>query len=215
MNRWMLSRRLLWGTVAVAALGLAALAWRANTVEARTEPAAETAAPAQNYEMFGQGLAEATLVDQTGAEVRWGDLNGPPRALFFGFTRCPEICPTTLADLDNALDQIGPDAARLRIDFVTIDPARDTPETLAAYLGSFAGRDIRGYTGSDAQIAQIANAYRAAYRREELDGGDYTMNHTTMVYLIDSDGRVVDLLSYGAPPDRVVAQLSALLARQS
>jgi len=212
MNRWMLSRRLLWATVAVAGLGLAALAWRANTVEARTEPAA---APAQNYEMFGQGLAEATLVDQTGAQVRWGDLNGPPRALFFGFTRCPEICPTTLADLDSALDQIGPDAARLRIDFVTIDPARDTPETLSAYLGSFAGRDIRGYTGSEAQIAQIANAYRAAYRREELDGGDYTMNHTTMVYLIDGEGRVVDLLSYGAPPDRVVAQLSALLSRQS
>lgn len=215
MNRWMLSRRLLWATVAVAGLGLAALAWRANTVEARTEPAAQAAAPTQNYEMFGQGLADATLVDQTGAQVRWGDLNGPPRALFFGFTRCPEICPTTLADLDSALDQIGPGAARLRIDFVTIDPARDTPETLSAYLGSFAGRHIRGYTGSEAQIAQIANAYRAAYRREELDGGDYTMNHTTMVYLIDGEGRVVDLLSYGAPPDRVVAQLSALLSRQS
>ena len=214
MGRWVLTRRLLWATVAVAALGLAALAWRANNVEARTEPAS-AAAPAQNYEMFGQGLGEATLVDQTGAAVRWADLNGPPRALFFGFTHCPEICPTTLADLDGALDRIGPGAARLRIDFVTIDPERDTPETLAAYLGSFEGRDIRGYTGSEAQIAQIANAYRAAYRREELDGGDYTMNHTTMVYLIDTDGKVVDLLSYGAPQDRVVAQLSALLARQS
>lgn len=212
MGRWMLTRRLLWASVAVAALGLGALAWRANNAPARTEPASEAAAPAQNYEMFGQGLAEATLVDQSGAQVRWSDLNGPPRALFFGFTRCPEICPTTLADLDGALDQIGPDAARLRIDFVTVDPARDTPETLTAYLSSFEGRTIRGYTGSDAQISQIANAYRAAYRREPLDGGDYTMNHTTMVYLINEEGRVVDLLSYGAPRDRAVAQLSALLA---
>jgi len=209
MGQWMLTRRLLWAAVAIAAVGLAALAWRANS--ARTE-APELAAPAQNYEAFGQGLANATLVDQSGAAVRWADLNGQPRALFFGFTRCPEICPTTLADLDTALDRVGPEASRLRIDFVTIDPARDTPQTLAAYLSSFEGRDIRGFTGSDAQVAEVAEAYRAGYRREPLDGGDYTMNHTTMVYLIDAEGHVVDLMSYGTPPERAVSQISALLA---
>lgn len=178
---------------------------------AQSDASAETVIPADVLARLGKGVDDVALVDQTGAPRTWAALNGAPRVVFFGFTHCPEICPTTMATLQAAKDQAGPAAANLRIDFVSIDPARDTPAALAAYFKSF-GPSVRGITGDEAAIGKVAKAFRAAYRRSDLGGGDYTMDHTTLVYLLDASGAVRDVSAYSAPPDRVAAQIKRLVS---
>lgn len=172
--------------------------------------AAEAPARSAMYERLGRDVGDVTLVGADGKPVQWDDLGGRPRAVFFGFTHCPEICPTTVADLAGAIARAGPAAAAIRVDFITVDPARDTPDRVGAYLSSF-GPQFRGFSGDPAEIARLAKAFRAAYARVDLEGGDYTMDHTTSVYLIDADGMVVDLLPYQSSPAAVDAKLRGLL----
>jgi protein SCO1/2 len=150
------------------------------------------------------------LVDQAGRPVTEKDLIGKPSLIFFGFTYCPEVCPTTLSAVTAWMKTLGPDADRLNLVFVTIDPERDTPKQMAAYLTSFDSR-IRGLSGTPEQVAQIAREYRVYYKKVPLDGGDYTMDHSTPVYLVDASGGFRTLIAYQEPPAEAVAKLRALL----
>lgn len=201
----------------VLATGLAACGPGATT---KTPAAAEKAAPdgplipAEVLSKLGRNIDDVTLVDRNGASVAWKDLNGAPRVVFFGFTHCPEICPSTIAALQAAQAEAGPGAAPMRIDFVSIDPARDTPAALSSYFSSF-GPNVRGLTGTDEAIAKVAKAFRASYRKSDLGGGDYTMDHTTMVYLLDANGAVVDVATHDGPPERLAAQIKALTSARA
>jgi protein SCO1 len=126
------------------------------------------------------------LTTQDGKPFTDENLKGKPFAVFFGFTHCPEVCPTTLYDLTQDLSALGKDADNLRVAFVTVDPARDTPELLKTYLASFDPR-IVGLTGTEEEIAAVANAYKVYYRKVPTDS-DYTMDHTATIFLMDSRG---------------------------
>ena len=114
------------------------------------------------------------------------DLKGKPFAVFFGFTHCPEVCPTTLYDLTQDLAALGKDADKMRVAFITVDPAQDTPELMKTYLGSFDPR-IVGLTGTEEEIAAVAKAYKIYYRKVPTESG-YTMDHTATILLMDSRG---------------------------
>jgi protein SCO1/2 len=151
-----------------------------------------------------------SLTDQDGRTVSARDLRGKPSAIFFGFTFCPEICPTTLTNLTGWMRALGPDADRLNVVFITVDPDRDTPTKLKAYLSAFDPR-IRGLTGPDQAIAKVAAEYRVYYRKVPLDGGGYTMDHSSAIYLMDAKGRFVEPIGYGEPADRALASLRRLI----
>ena len=152
------------------------------------------------------------LVDMTGKPVTEKSLLGKPTAIFFGFTYCPEVCPTTLMELTAALKALGHEADKLNIVFVSVDPARDTPEQMKLYLSNFDPR-IQGFTGTPEAIAKTAKAYRVYYKEVPVEGGTYTVDHSSSVYLFDAKGRFVEPIAYGAPHERVLAQLRSLATR--
>jgi len=149
------------------------------------------------------------LVDQNGQAVSERDVLGRPSVIFFGFTFCPEVCPTTLASLTSTLGRMGADADKLNVFFVSVDPARDTPEELKSYLSAFDPR-IRGLTGTDAQIAAFAKPLGVYYARTKVQGGGYTVDHTATVFLLDAEGHFVGSIAYGEQPDAALAKLQNL-----
>jgi protein SCO1 len=130
------------------------------------------------------------LTDQDGQPFSDEDLKGKSFLVFFGFTHCPDVCPTTLFEMSEVLRNLGPEADRTAALFISVDPERDTPEAMKDYLSSF-DPHIRGLTGDTAALAAVAKAYRVYYKKVPLDGGDYTMDHTAIVYLMDKEGRFV------------------------
>jgi len=146
------------------------------------------------------------LTRQDGAEVTEAMLKGKPSLLFFGFTHCPDICPTTLFEVSQVMRALGADADKVQGVFVTIDPARDTPEQMKLYLSSF-DPHIVGLSGSEEEVGVIAKAYRVYARKVELGGGDYTMDHTAIVYLINKDGRFVAPFNMKRKPIEAAAEL--------
>jgi protein SCO1 len=150
-----------------------------------------------------------TLVDDTGAPVSDKMLAGKPYAIYFGYTYCPEVCPTTLFDLSRWIKKLGPDADKLNYVFVTVDPERDTPKLLHAYLSSFDKR-IRGFTGTPAQIAKIAGEYRVYYKKLPTSDGSYLMDHTSMIYLMDAAERFDTIIPYQENDASAVAKLKSL-----
>jgi protein SCO1 len=130
------------------------------------------------------------LVDQDGKPVSDADMKGRPFLVFFGFTHCPDVCPTTLFDMSQMLHALGPDAGRVGVLFVTVDPERDTPAVLKDYLSSF-DPHLRGLTGDPAAVDAALKAYRVYAKKVPLKDGDYTMDHTAVVYLMDKSGRFV------------------------
>ncbi|MEQ1616149.1 MAG: SCO family protein [Hyphomicrobiaceae bacterium] len=150
------------------------------------------------------------LVSHTGQPFTERDLAGKPYAIFFGFTHCPDICPTTLLDMSNRLEELKVDGDKLRMVFVSVDPERDTPQYLAEYLKSFDKRII-GLTGTQAQMAAIAKAYRVIYEKVPGTGGDYTMNHTATVYLFDANGQFASTLAYQESEQNQRAKLKRLI----
>jgi protein SCO1 len=150
------------------------------------------------------------LVDQNGKTVSDGDLKGKPFLVFFGFTHCPDVCPTTLFDVSEVMRSLGPDADRTAALFITVDPERDNAAALKDYLGSF-DPHLRGLTGDEAALAAVAKAYRVYYKKVPLDGGDYTMDHTAIVYLMDKDGHFVSPFSLKRKPDVAAAELRKYL----
>ena len=131
-----------------------------------------------------------SLIDQDGRTVTDNDLRGRPFLVFFGFTQCPDVCPTALFEISEVLGKLGPDAQRVSALFVTVDPERDTPAQMKDYLSSFNPRLV-GLTGDPAAIAAVAKEYRVYVKKVPLDNGDYTMDHTALVYLMDKYGRFV------------------------
>lgn len=137
-----------------------------------------------------------TLTDHTGATVSTADLDGDYLLIYFGFVFCPDVCPTELAEMAQAIDMLGEPGERVQPLFVTIDPERDTPAVLAEYVPLFHPRMV-GLTGSPAEIADVAEAYRAYYRRVESEEYTYyLMDHSSFIYLTDGSG---DLLYLFAP----------------
>ena len=151
-----------------------------------------------------------TLVDQKGRAVTDADLKGKPTLMFFGFTYCPDVCPTTLTHLTAWMKALGPDADKLNVVFVTVDPERDTPKQMALYLSSFDPR-IRGLTGTPGQVSQVAHAYNVYYQKVPIDGGGYTMDHSTSIYLMDGRGAFSSTMDYQTPTDEAVMTLHQLI----
>jgi cytochrome oxidase Cu insertion factor (SCO1/SenC/PrrC family) len=139
-----------------------------------------------------------TLTDHNGKRVTDQDFRGKYVLVFFGFTYCPDVCPSELQVMSAALDQLGPEGEKIQPVFITIDPARDTPEAMKIYVSNFHPRMV-GLTGSDADIAAVAKAYRVYYAKAKgtENQKDYLMDHTTILYLMGPDGKFVKHFTYG------------------
>jgi len=150
------------------------------------------------------------LTDQNGATVTEQDMKGKPFLVFFGFTHCPDVCPTTLFEVSEVLRTLGPDADRVGALFVTVDPARDNPAKLKDYLSSF-DPHLTGLTGDEAAITAVAKAYRVYYKKVPLESGEYTMDHTALVYLMDKQGQFVRPFNIKQRPEEAAADLRKFL----
>ena len=150
------------------------------------------------------------LVDQNSKPITDKDMNGHPFLVFFGFTHCPDVCPTTLFDVSEIFRALGPEAKDVRALFITVDPERDTPAVLKDYLSSFDPRVI-GVTGDSAAIAAVEKAYRVYAKKVPLDGGSYTMDHTAIVYLMGKDGRFVTPFNMKRRPNEAAEDLKRYL----
>src|ERR1700722_2951330 len=163
---------------------------------------------------IGQAIATVGgpfhLEDQNGKPVSDADMKGHPFLVFFGFTHCPDICPTTLFDISQVLKTLGPDAHRTGALFITVDPERDTPAALKDYLSNF-DPHLRGLTGDPAAVDAAIKAYRVYAKKVPLDHGDYTMDHTAIVYLMDKAGRFVAPFNLKQTPDAAAAELRRYL----
>lgn len=146
------------------------------------------------------------LEDQNGKSITDQDLKGRPFLVFFGYTHCPDICPTTLFEISEVMKALGSDTDRANALFVTVDPERDTPAVLKDYLSSF-DPHLRGLTGDTAAIGATLKAYRVYAKKVPLKDGDYTMDHTAIVYLMDKDGRFVAPFNLKQTPSAAADQL--------
>jgi protein SCO1/2 len=152
------------------------------------------------------------LVDHSGKPITEAAFRGSPAAIFFGFTHCPEVCPTTLYELDGWLKALGPEGEEIRAFFVSVDPERDTPEVLGRYVTNVSDR-IVGITGEPEKVHAMLKAFNIYWRRVELEGGDYTMDHTASIILLDRNGGFAGTIAYGENPDNAVEKLRRLAAR--
>lgn len=153
--------------------------------------------------------APFVLVDQKGAEITEAAFRGQPSAVFFGFTHCPEVCPTTLFELDGLLKQMGDEGKNLRAYFVSVDPERDTPEVMNSYVSNVSDR-ITGITGAPDKIAAMAKAFGIYSKKVPTEGSDYTMDHTASVLLLDSKGDFFGTIAYEENPETALAKLKRL-----
>jgi protein SCO1 len=147
-----------------------------------------------------------TLVSHDGKTVTERNFLGAPFLAFFGFTHCPDVCPTKLFEISEVLRATGERGRALRALFITVDPERDTPEVLKNYLGSFDPR-IVGLTGDRAAVEATVRAYRGFARKAPTKDGDYTMEHTALVYLMDRNGRFVGSFNLDRPPAQAAQDL--------
>lgn len=150
------------------------------------------------------------LRDQQGRAVNQGSFDEKWLLMFFGFTRCADICPTTLMHVAKVLDGLGEQSAWLQPLFISLDPERDTPEVLAAYTGFFDER-ILGLTGTAEQIRQVADAYAVYFKKVPM-GDTYMLDHSGSIYLISPQGELVSLISLQTPTADMVRTISTALA---
>ena len=153
--------------------------------------------------------APFTLVDHTGAQITEEAFRGHPSAVFFGFTHCPEVCPTTLFEMDGWLKTLGDEGKDIRAFFVSVDPERDTPEAMEGYVTNVSER-ITGVTGEPAEVEAMAKSFGIYWKKVELEGGDYTMDHTASVILLDRNGAFSGTIAYGENPETAVTKLKRL-----
>lgn len=153
--------------------------------------------------------APFTLVNQKGEEITEAALRGHPSAVFFGFTHCPEICPTTLVEMDAWLKQLGEQGKDIQAFFVTVDPERDTAEVLNTYLGNLSDRII-GITGEPDKVAAMTKSFAIYSKKVDLEGGDYTMDHTASILLLDKSGDFFGTIAFGENPETAIAKLKRL-----
>lgn len=150
------------------------------------------------------------LVDQNGKTVTNTDLEGKWLLVYFGYTHCPDACPTALSNIALALRDLGAEKQEVRPVFITVDPARDTSSAMKDYVAAF-DAPILALTGSDAAIAQAAKEYRVYYAKHAEAGGDYSMDHSSIIYVMDPKGRFTASFTGEDPPEQMAARLKKLL----
>ncbi len=146
------------------------------------------------------------LTDQDGQATTEKAMHGRPTLIFFGFTHCPDICPTSLFEMSELLRALGKDADRVNAYFVSVDPERDTPAVMKDYLSSF-DPHLKGLTGSPEAVAKVIRDYRVYAKKVPLKDGDYTMDHTALIYLMDRDGNFVRPFNIKQTPEQAAAEL--------
>lgn len=192
-------RSILWTAVGIAGLAFGTLLFLL------------TAGPHADRFDAGEPLGGSfVLIDQAGAPVTEAILRDGPTALFFGFTSCPDVCPTTLMEMTGWQQALGPAADDLKVVFVTVDPARDTPQALKDYLAAFSPAII-GITGEPEKIAEMLKSYHVYWRKVPQEGGSYTMDHTASVFLLDEGGRLAGTISHGEDRETALAKLRRLV----
>ena len=193
------TRYILWAFVALAVAGLALFSLRQ----------ADNAAPQANKVIIGGPF---TMTSHLGKAVTEKDFLGRPMAMFFGFTNCPDICPTVLLRMTVLMAKLGPDANKLQVILVSVDPERDTPDVLKSYIAQFDPR-FWAMTGTPEQLAAFAKGYRFIYKKVPLKGNDYTMDHSAGVYLYDARGGFVGTLDPHEKDDVVLEKLLLVVRR--
>ncbi|MFN7369797.1 MAG: SCO family protein [Burkholderiales bacterium] len=165
----------------------------------------------QNTDITGADFGKNfTLTDHTGKTRSLSDYQGKVVLIFFGFTQCPDVCPTTLAELSDVMKKLGSGADRVQVLFITVDPERDTQTVLGQYVPAFDPRFV-GLTGSVEQIAAVAKDFKAFYQKVPTPNGSYTVDHFSGMYAFDATGRIRLFIRYRAPMDSVVADVKTLL----
>lgn len=156
-------------------------------------------------------LADFTLPSSTGEPLSLADLKGRPTLVFFGFTNCPDVCPTTMAEFKRAKEELGVDGERVNYVMISVDPERDTPEVLARYLGAFDPAFV-GLQGDDATLRRIGRDFGLYYERQPpAADGSYDVTHSSAAYLLDSEARLSIVYSYGTPYTTFVRDIRAML----
>jgi protein SCO1 len=156
---------------------------------------------------FGKELA---LTDHNGQRRTLADFKGKVVTLFFGFTHCPDVCPTTLVEMASVMKELGPDAERLQVLFVTVDPERDTAEMLGRYVPAF-HPSFLGLTGSVDEIARAAKEFKIFFQKQKLPSGGYTMDHSAGTYILDDEGRLRLFAQYGVGAPTLLHDIRLLL----
>ena len=196
MNTTTMIRTGLWAMAALIAGVMAAVFFIAST---------GSGSPTSGEGPYGSSFQ---LVDQNGAPVTEADLRGTSAAVFFGFTHCPDVCPTTLYELSGYQKQIAAEGGELKVVFVTVDPERDTPPVMKDYVAAVSP-DITALTGSPENVAAMLKGW-GVYSRKVGEGSDYTMDHTATTFLLDADGALAGTLAYGEDPETAKAKLERL-----
>ncbi|MCK1393864.1 SCO family protein [Bradyrhizobium sp. 1] len=150
------------------------------------------------------------LTDQHGAAVTDKNLKGKPTLIFFGYTHCPDVCPTSLFEISEVLRAMGKDADKVNAVFISVDPERDTTATMKDYLASF-DPHLEGLSGDPAETAKVITSYRVYAKKVPTKDGDYTMDHTALIYLMDRDGRFVSPFNLKRTPEEAAADLKRYL----
>jgi protein SCO1 len=150
------------------------------------------------------------LTDQAGRIVTEKSLQGRPTLIFFGFTHCPDVCPTSLFEISEVLRAMGTDADRVNAYFISVDPERDTDAAMKDYLSSFDSH-LKGLTGDPDAVAKVISGFRVYARKVPLKDGDYTMDHTALIYLMDRDGHFVSPFNLKRTPEEAAADLKRYL----
>ncbi|HWA30234.1 MAG TPA: SCO family protein [Rhizomicrobium sp.] len=151
-----------------------------------------------------------TLTDQNGAVRTDKDFRGRWMLVYFGYTHCPDVCPLSLEMMGDTLAKLGPKAKKIVPIFVTVDPARDTPPVLKPYMAAF-GKNFVGLTGTPEEIDAVTKEYRVYFRKHPLPGGDYSMDHSSQIYLMDPNGKFAMDYTEVDGPDKVAADLAKRL----
>ena len=185
----------LWALVAAAATFAAMLVMQQREGQVTLLPEIKLGAP-------------FTLVDQNNAPITEAALAGKPFVMFFGFTHCPEVCPTTLYELTSYFDKLGDDAKEVRAFFVSVDPERDTPEVMKEYVSNFPR--VTGITGNAAEVEKLKSAWKVYSKKVPLEGGGYTMDHTASMFLVKADGSLMGTIAYAEKAETALAKLKRL-----
>ena len=171
-----------------------------------TSSAAQIAVPPKGSSVhFALTGSDGTVVTEQSYRGKW-------LAIYFGYTFCPDICPTTMMELAQAFRALGPRADAVQAVFISVDPQRDKPDILAEYLKAFDQRFI-GLTGTSAQISAAAKSFNVFYERNDIDNGNYTYDHSSYLYLVDPGGRLVEALGSDRGSEQIAAALSSLMSR--
>ncbi len=179
------------------AIGALAVGYAASSLGSRAGLSAPEALIGGPFELTGAG----------GKPVRDTDFRGRLMLVFFGYTHCPDVCPTELQTMTDALAKLGPSAKGVASIFISVDPQRDTPDVMSAYTKLF-GQDIVGLTGTREQVAHAAKAYRVYYRAAKGESADtYPVDHSAFIYLMGRDGRYLTHFAFNTPPDAMAATI--------